>query len=34
MFEEADHLIGVYKTQETTKTIMIIPKLLKSKEQI
>lgn len=25
MFEEADHLIGVYKTQETTKTIMIIP---------
>jgi len=34
MFEEADHLIGVYKTQETTKTIMIIPKLLKSKEHI
>ena len=34
MFEEADHLIGVYKTQETTKTIMIIPKLLKYKEHI
>ena len=31
MFQLADHLVGVYKTHETTKTVMMIPDLVQVK---
>ena len=31
MFQLADHLVGVYKTEETTKTVMMIPKKVEDK---